>query len=117
MPMGLGGDALQTAMDMSYPTTGGFQSRPMSEQSDLAKEVEDAFYGGGTGSQPPAPTPTPTPPPTSGPPKPTQMNLTQLMDHFGVPNPIQPAAQPMNMQSPTQTQDWRAQYGWTGLYS
>ena len=52
-----------------------------SEQGDLLKETDSTFSGGG---QVPTTTPTPSPSPV----KPTQMNLEQLYDHFGVPNPF-----------------------------
>jgi hypothetical protein len=41
----------------------------MSEQSDLAKEAEDTFYGGGQAQQPTS-TPPPVPPPASPTPNP-----------------------------------------------
>jgi hypothetical protein len=45
-------------------TDGTNYRRPQtrSEQSDLAKEAEDVFYGGGQ-APPPPPSPTPTPKP------------------------------------------------------
>ena len=90
-----------------------------SERGDLLKETESTFYGGG---QAPTTTPTPSPSPV----KPTQMNLAQLYDHFGVPNPFKlagntnqqsyfPAAN-LNRFSQTgsnsQMQNWQSQYGW-----
>lgn len=117
--MAVGDDALAAAMKMSFGGAGGYQvADSRSELQDLLNQSPETQFLA-------KPTPSPSPTPSPGPAKPTQMNLTQLMDHFGVPNPIQsgssaPARTSMGAfnvaQSPTQIPDWRSSYGWSGLY-
>jgi len=111
------GDPLSAALKQTFaaPSGGSFfpaaQNMIAQGNSDLSKDIEDTFYGGGNAYPNPSPTPTPTPV------KPTQMNLSQLYDHLGVPNPVNVATssvRPLYQNKPdAQVYNWRSKYGWS----
>jgi hypothetical protein len=83
-----------------------------SDQSDLLRDADNAFYGGG---QAPIPTPTPTATPAPR----SYFSLNQL----GAQSSLPINQQPQNQQPQynfgfnglrNQTQDWLRQYGWSG---
>lgn len=126
-----GSDALSAALKMSFgnggistpaggfPTTRIAQGDSKSELQDMLNQSPETQFL----SRPqPSASPTPSPIPSPSAAKPTQMSLVELMNHFGVANPVAGSStssnRPVYQNKPDQQiYDWRSQYGWSGLYS
>lgn len=108
-------DPLSAALKQTFASPSGGSHFPAAQnmiaqgKGDLNKDIEDSFFGGGQGQGQPTPTPTPV--------KPTQMNLSQLYEHFGVPNPVSVATssvRPIYQNKPdAQVYNWKSKYGWS----
>jgi len=109
-------DALSAALKRTFTqNTGGsyFPAANMKlaglEDDPIPDSPFQKAFGGGQK------TPTPTPTPSA--PKPTQMTLADLYQHFGVENPHKLASassvRPLYQNKPdAQVYNWRSQYGW-----
>ena len=105
------GDPLTTALGMQFNGNGNKSYFPgarlyaddRSDLNDMLNQTPETSYLGKNPTPTPAPSPTPT--------KPSNMNLAQLYDHFGVearpPSPVQQL-----IPNPNETEQLRQQFGW-----
>ena len=104
-------DPIQAAQKRMMPTAG--QSffpavqRLFDDRSDLLRDTENTFYGGGNAPPPPTPTPTPRPKSYFQVPPNSQFNYSS---NFGAIPISRPAPQPTTV-SPNLLRDWQARYG------